>query len=126
MRCRDGRRIRLLQIDAPERDQRPFGPEARNALARLAPPGTALGVELDRRATDRYGRTLAFLYLPDGRMVNEEMVRRGYAVPLVYAPNRRHEPRIRALADSAERARRGLHATGGFACPPQAHRQKRC
>ena len=83
-------------------------------------------MELDRRPTDRYGRTLAFLYLPDGRMLNVEMVRRGYAVPLFYSPNFRHETAIRAAADSARLGRRGLHATGGFACEPRMHRRGEC
>lgn len=36
-------------------------------LATLLPTGTAAPVELDVQERDRYGRTLAYLYAPDGR-----------------------------------------------------------
>jgi hypothetical protein len=35
-------------------------------------------VEYDQRLKDQYQRTLAYLYLPDGRFVNREIVRLGY------------------------------------------------
>ena len=126
VRCADGRRIRLLLIDAPERSQPPFGARSRDALLALAPPGTPLRVELDVRATDQYQRTLAYLWHPDGRMVNREMVRGGWAVVLVYPPNLRHVDRLRAAADSARREQRGLHAADGFRCEPVEHRRKEC
>ena len=37
--CRDGRRVRLIGIDAPELAQGESGRQARAALRRLAPPG---------------------------------------------------------------------------------------
>lgn len=126
VRCADGRRVRLLLIDAPERSQPPFGARSRDALVKLAPPGTPLRVELDVRPTDQYDRTLAYLWRADGRMVNHEMVRGGWATVLVYPPNVRHVDRLRAAADSARRDRRGLHAVGGFACEPVEHRRKAC
>ena len=126
MRCVDGRRIRLLLIDAPERTQPPFGERSRDALRKLAPRGTRLRVELDVRPTDRYDRTLAYLWRADGRMLNHEMVRGGWAVVLVYPPNVRHVDRLRAAADSAKRERRGLYEVGGFECTPVEHRRRTC
>ncbi len=49
-RCSDGRRVRLIGIDSPERDQRPFGSEAQHALLRLLPRGSGVTLEYDRRA----------------------------------------------------------------------------
>jgi micrococcal nuclease len=126
VRCADDRRLRLLLIDAPELDQRPFGERARTALRALLPVGTPVRFETDVERQDRYRRTLAYVYLPDGRMANEEMVRQGYAVPLVYRPNVRYEARMQAAAALARRERRGLHADSGFACPPREHRRKAC
>ena len=126
VRCTDGRRVRLLLIDAPERSQPPFGARSRDALLKLAPPGTPLRVELDVRATDQYDRTLAYLWRADGRMVNHEMVRGGWALVLVYPPNVRHVDRLRAAADSAKREGRGLHEVSGFTCTPVEHRRKAC
>ena len=125
VRCRDGRRVRLLLIDAPERTQPPFAGRSREALLTLAPPGTRLRLELDVRPTDQFGRTLAYLWRGD-RMVNREMVRGGWAVVLVYPPNVRHVDAMRAAADSARRERRGLHAPDGLTCEPLEHRRGRC
>ena len=124
--CPETVRVRLLLIDAPERDQRPFGAGARAELVRLLPRDTPVTLELDVRARDQYGRLLAYAFLRDGRMVNEEMVRSGFAVVLVYPPNVRYVERIRGRAAEARAARRGLWAVDGFACTPKDHRNRRC
>lgn len=126
IRCEDDRRVRLLQIDAPEMDQRPTGPAARQALLRLAPPGARVQLETDRRRTDQYGRTLAFVWLPDGRMANEELARAGQVVLLVYKPNVKHVDRITRAIAAARREKRGVWADGALPCEPRQHRQHRC
>jgi micrococcal nuclease len=126
LRCADGRKVRLLLIDAPERDQGEFGGAARAALESLAPPGAAVMLELDVERTDRYGRTLAYVYLPDGRMANEQLARAGYVVPLVYPPNVQHVERMRAAVAAVREERRGLWATSAFECAPRDHRRGRC
>ncbi len=125
-RCPNALKVRLLQIDAPERDQPPYGRQAWTHLEELLPRGSAVTLELDVRQRDQYGRTLAYAYDAKGRMVNEEMVRAGYAVVLVYPPNVRYVERIRAAAAEARTARRGLWETDGFSCSPKDHRQRRC
>lgn len=122
----DRLRIRLLLIDAPERGQAPFGRRASQALARLVPVGSTVRLEYDVDRTDRYGRTLAYLFTPGGTFVNEALVREGYAVPLVYPPNVRHVERIRAAAAAARRDRAGLWAVDAFACLPVEARRGRC
>lgn len=124
--CPETVRVRLLLIDAPERDQPPFGARARAELARLLPPGTPVTLEPDVRPEDQFGRLLAYAFLGDGRMANEEMVRSGFAVVLVYPPNVRYIERIRAGAAEARAARRGLWAVDGFSCTPKDHRRHRC
>ena len=66
--------FRLAGIDAPERDQ-PYGAEAKQALATLIGKRQCVVVPID---TDRYGRTVAFLWIGD-TYVNREMVMRGAA-----------------------------------------------
>lgn len=79
----DGRRVRLLGIDAPEmgrdggRDQY-YARESRDYLRRLI-NGRPLRLESDNQKPDRYGRLLAYVFLPDGRMVNEVLVEHGLA-----------------------------------------------
>lgn len=79
----DGRSVRLMGIDAPEmgRDGSPdqyFAREARDYLRRLV-EGRPLRLETDGQGPDRYGRVLAAVFLPDGRMVNEILVEEGLA-----------------------------------------------
>lgn len=124
--CADGRRIRLLLIDAPELSQRPWGTRARDALARLAPLGAVVGVEHDVQERDRYNRTLAYLYTTSGRMINLAMAESGYVVASVYPPNVQHVERIRAGVVQARSQRLGLWATPAFSCLPADHRRGQC
>lgn len=124
--CEDGRRVRLLLIDTPEMDQGEVGRRSRDALLELAPPGSLLQVETDVQREDRYGRLLAYVRTADGTLVNEELLRRGMAVTLVYPPNVRHRDRFRAVVEEAQAARRGLWATEAFTCLPVDHRAGRC
>lgn len=124
--CADGRRIRLLLIDAPEMSQGPFGALAKLHLEGLAPAGSVLRLEHDVAKQDRYGRELAYVYGKDGRMLNEELVRAGMAVVSVYPPNVLHVARLRAEADSAQAAKRGLWSSSAFDCSPADHRAGRC
>lgn len=124
--CEGGVRVRLLLIDSPEMSQGEFGRHARQYLARLAPPGTQLRVELDVQKYDRYERLLAYLYTPDGRLVNEEMARGGYALTLTYPPNVKHVERISAAVAEARRRGAGLWETSAFECSPADHRAGRC
>ena len=125
VRCGD-ERIRLLLIDAPEMDQGPFGRAAQAFLEAIIPPGADVSLEYDVDRRDRYGRTLAYLYRHDGRMVNAMMARQGFAVPYVMAPNVRHVERVRAAADSARADRIGLWSLDAFECAPADHRAGRC
>lgn len=123
--CRDGRRIRLVGIDAPELDQPPFGRQSRVALEQVIPPGTRLGVELAPDPVDAFGRTLAYLW-DDRTMINELMVRRGWALAFVMRPNVRYAEALRVAEREARWQNVGHWGTGGFACRPVEHRRGTC
>jgi micrococcal nuclease len=81
---RTQQRIRLHGIDAPEIGQE-FGSRAKQTASEL--PFGKLVVVIPRDV-DRYGRSVADVTLPDGRLLNREMVRRGMAWWYRrYAPN---------------------------------------
>ena len=125
--CTGGRRVRLLLIDAPEGAQHPAGDSATAALQRLIHRDVDVTLELGGDSTDRYGRTLAFVWLADGRLVNEELVRRGWAVVYLYdRKNLRYAPRIEAAQDSARARRQGWWRDGVIPCPPKAFRDRTC
>lgn len=68
-------RIRLYGIDCPELDQR-GGKEARAFTHSLV---FLKEVSLTVMDKDGYGRTVALVTLPDGRSLNEELLRNGHA-----------------------------------------------
>jgi micrococcal nuclease len=49
-------------------------------------PGEFLWIEFDARTRDKYGRLLGYLYLPGGKMLNEEIVKAGYAQLMTIPP----------------------------------------
>lgn len=63
----------------------------------------------DVERTDRYGRTLAYVYRsPDALFVNVALVRDGYARVATYPPNVAHVDQFRAAETEAREADRGL------------------
>ena len=123
--CRDGRKVRLIGIDTPELAQGPDGRLALEALRRLLPRGGTVRLELDAAPEDRYGRTLAHVWA-GGRLVNEAMVRGGWAVLYTVPPNVRYVRRLERAQHEARAAGAGLWEHGGFACPPVEFRRGRC
>ena len=108
---RDGRRVRLLQIDTPELGSGEcYSRAAATALRALARPGSAVRLEPDPAldSVDRYGRLLRYI-VRDGLNVNLELVRRGAATPYFYRGERgRYSAQLLTAAKAAQTARRGL------------------
>ena len=126
IKCDDDRVVRLLLIDAPEMGQAPFGEVSKAYLSQLAPVGVRLGLAKDIDETDRYGRTLAHLVSPDGSIVNEKMLRAGFAVVSVYPPNVWMVDEYRGVAKDSQSNERGLWALDGFECLPADFRAGLC
>ena len=124
--CGSTGRIRLLLIDAPELSQYPQGRDAKRVLQDMLPVGTNVTVETDVRLRDQFDRVLGYVFLRDGKMINEEMARSGYVTALVYPPNVKYVERIRAAVAEAREAKRGLWATDFFSCSPRDYRAGRC
>ena len=81
----DATKVRLVGVDAPEmgwggRERMYYAEEATAFAGRLA-MGQRVTVYLDQQAgsRDRYGRLLAYIQLPDGRFLNEELLSEGFA-----------------------------------------------
>ena len=124
-----GRRfyVRLLGIDTPEthRPGTPVecgGPQASASMRALAPPRARVNLEVDpsQDRIDRYGRLLAYVWLPDGRLLEDEQLRAGWASTYVF----RGRPvslfrRLAAAERAAQRADRGVWARcrGDFHTP---------
>lgn len=110
LRLTDGRRVRLVQIDAPELVTDCYGQAARRALLSLAPPGTSVTLERDPAldAVDRYRRLLRYVVIR-GRDVGLSLVGGGAAEPYFFRGARgRHASELLRAARRARAARRGL------------------
>lgn len=75
--------VRLKGVDAPEMDHEGgrhqyFAREARQGLRRLV-LDTALRMDTATMTRDRFDRILAEVWLPDGRLLNQVLVRQGLA-----------------------------------------------
>jgi micrococcal nuclease len=93
-------RIRLNGIDAPEKSQ-PFTNRAKQFVSELA---FDQEVTVETRGQDRYGRTIAEVFLPDGRNLNQEIVKAGFAWWFRrYAPNDKELERLETEASDAKR-----------------------
>lgn len=75
----------MIGINAPETSHRrygkkgqAFGQEAKTRLKQWIEK-KEVTLKDGQEPFDRYGRRLAYVYLPDGTFVNREMVREGYA-----------------------------------------------
>jgi micrococcal nuclease len=110
--------VRLLGIDTPEthRPGTPIecgGPEASANMEELAPRGTRVRLEPDpsQDRVDRYGRLLAYVRLPDGRLAEEAQLAAGWATVYVYGgrPVSR-DGAFRRAEGAARAARRGVWA----------------
>jgi micrococcal nuclease len=112
----DGRRVRLVQIDAPEEeDGECYADDATTALERLLPPGTPVRLEADGRLddVDRYGRLLRYAHR-ESLNVNLVLVERGAAGVWFFDGERgRYADELLAAAREARAKRRGLWR----ACP---------
>ena len=82
--------VRLIGIDTPETvdPSEPvgcYGPAASDFTKRML-EGQEVGIEFDVERLDRYGRTLAYVWLGD-ELFNEVLVARGFAQVSTYPPN---------------------------------------
>ena len=108
-----GMKVRLIGVDAPEsrrtgrKEIGYYGKEAKEYLtAMLADQRVRL--EYDVGQKDRYNRTLAYAYLPDGTFINADLVKNGYAVVMTVPPNVRYAELFLELQKEARENGRGL------------------
>jgi micrococcal nuclease len=65
-------------------------------------------IEFDVQTRDRYGRLLGYVYLFNGKMLNEEIVKAGYANLMTYPPIVKYQERFLKAYREARENRRGL------------------
>lgn len=104
-------RVRYIGIDTPEsvKPNSPvecYGHEA-SAFNRSLVEGKKVRLVPDQEPEDRFGRTLAFVYV-NGTLVNAELLRRGYARTIEIEPNTSRADYFAELQRVAIRTKKGL------------------
>lgn len=114
-------KVRLIGVDTPEtvhpkKAVQCFGKDAKD-FARSLVENQTVRLIFDERYIkqnhkDKFGRTLGYVYLADGRMVNAELIRQGYAHAYTRFPFR-HLAEFRDLERTARQSGAGLWSS----CP---------
>lgn len=114
----DGRKVRLLGIDTPEifskkraiaSDIKSSGERARvSLLQQLATSKNRVSLSYGAERFDRYGRTLAHVFLPDGKNLQAWLILEGYAIAFTTPPNDQMTHCYRRLELVAQQAKRGI------------------
>jgi micrococcal nuclease len=110
-----GTRVRLVQIDTPEKGDECYGNEASELTRRLLPSGTHVRIEQDPALDqeDRFGRKLAYVW-KDDEDVNLTLVEEGAAGVWFFDGSRgRHADDLLRAAERARNEGKGLWG----ACP---------
>ncbi len=105
-------KVRYIGVDTPEtqnpmRGDEPYGMEAAEANRKLV-DGKTVRLEFDVQQLDRYGHTLAYVYLEDGTFVNAWLVEHGFALVMTVPPNVKYQELFLKLQREAREAGRGL------------------
>lgn len=101
----DGSRVRLLNINTPERGQYLFR-ESTERLRQMV-EGKEVALERDIEDKDKYGRSLRHIFV-GGQFVNLILVREGYAVSLIIPPNEKHSQEVLEAEASAKESGLGV------------------
>ena len=118
--------IRLIGIDTPEsrvnkktkKDAKrsgqdiktiiEMGKRATEYVESLVKAGDLITIEFDVQQKDRYGRLLGYVYLSNGKMLNEEIVKAGYANVMTIPPTVKYKDRFLRAFKQARESKRGL------------------
>jgi micrococcal nuclease len=103
-------KVRLIGVDTPEVGDSAecYGDEATELLRSLLPEGSEVVVAPDVEPFDRYGRSLLYVFTPDGTFVNFELVRQGAGEALRVGENDAYYPELVEAQDAAADAALGI------------------
>ena len=114
-------KVRLIGLDTPETvdPRKPvqcFGKEA-SAKAKELLTGKSIRLEKDasQGEYDKYGRLLAYVYLPDGTLFNKYMIAEGYGHEYTYNLPYKYQKEFKAAEVRARTEKKGLWADGACA-----------
>ena len=112
LELKDGRKVRLIGVDTPElhHPELPvqyFASEAGEYTKKLC-EGQNVTLEFENELTDKYERLLAYVLLPDGTYLNEDLLKRGYGYTYTRFPFSKMDSYL-SLEHEARANQRGIH-----------------
>jgi micrococcal nuclease len=107
-----GQRVRYIGINAPEIDHegqkaQPYGYPAKSFNKDLV-MSKKIRLEFGAERYDRYGRTLAHVFLQDGTYVNRLLLQAGFAYYLYRKPNVQYDKILQTAQQEAMEMKKGL------------------
>jgi len=107
-----GLKIRLIGVNTPEtvHPRKPvefYGKEASNYVKSIL-TGKKVRLEFDVDRVDRYGRTLAYVFLKDGTFLNADLIKNGYGQVMTVPPNVKYSEKFLELESKARENNIGL------------------
>ena len=119
------RKTRLIGIDAPEMNQRPWGRRAKEHLIDILNyTDWMVTMETDVVTTDKYGRSLVYLWTKNTELINERMVMDGYAVMFTIKPNSTYADRFKRAEQYARGEKKGIWGPDGLKEKPIEYKKK--
>jgi micrococcal nuclease len=110
--------VRFLAMDTPEKSSTRFGhPEyygieaTKHANELITASGKEVRLTYESVTVDKYGRTLAYIWLKDGRMLNAVLVADGYAYAYTVGKKPEYADAMLALMRQARTESKGLWRT---------------
>lgn len=119
-------KVRLIGVDTPESSENDkafrdayhskedvkeivaMGKESKRFLSTLLQKNTDVTLELGTESKDKYNRTLGYLYLDNGNMVNETILREGFGMVVTFPPNVKYVEKFKSAMEYAIRNQNGL------------------
>jgi len=118
LKLEDGRKVRLIGIDTPEVFSRKYvipdnikarGEQSKRALRGLLDSAkNRISLSYEKERFDRYGRTLAHVYLPDGQNLQAWLIYHGHALAFTTPPNDQMTQCYRRLEHLAQSKKLGI------------------
>lgn len=120
------KKIRLIGVDTPEtyrtsklfydahksgksvQDIEYLGNISKNFLVNTIGDEKEVRLDFDAQLLDKYGRTLAYVYLSDGSMLNQKLLLEGYAKVMTIPPNIKYKDLFIKTQKEAKKNKRGL------------------
>lgn len=113
---KDETTVRLIGVDTPEsvapddyyKDNTAEGQDVSAIVKSKLHKGDKLTIEYDVQTEDKYGRTLAYVYTADGKMIQDWLLENGYAQTMTIQPNSKYAEHFAEVQHTAAENKVGL------------------